>query len=253
MKILFPMALVAVVFAGCAAPEAPPVAKPPNKFTAAFAKPAWFDSIPAPDVHTAEEVSALWQSEARCCGDSSAVLENARIFYKSCYNAIAAHYDDEKLVVLCLWLMDLAADPEQTRQLASFLVENFSHHRNSVERCANCMPGDTVARVTLELAMLESRESNNKQRPIGRIESLLDRREDEISYWVQAEIYEFLGRLYLEAGLTQERLSRYEAAYGRLDRLKEINEPLKARFAPVRKIYETMTKTPLAMDVERTN
>jgi hypothetical protein len=245
------IAFIALACSGCGAPETPQAAKaPPTKFEATFSKPAWFDSIAAPDLSTYAEVSTLWQSQKRCCGDSSAVLTNNRIFYKSCFNAISRHYEDEDLVVECLWLMDVAADSNQRTQLARFLVDNFGHHKNHVDDCANCMPGDTVARVTLDLARYESAESNNKEHAIQRIENLLDTREDEVSYWVQAEIYEFLGQLYLEAGLTQERLNRYQRAYARLDRLKEINEPLKRRFAPIQKIREVMLKTPAPTHAE---
>ncbi|HET9864261.1 MAG TPA: hypothetical protein VFP37_12510 [Steroidobacteraceae bacterium] len=228
MQAAFPVLLL-VLIGGCEAP-------PPSKFEQTFSKPDWFDSIEAPEVATDEEVSSLWQSTDRCCGNDENVVKNNRIFYKSCFNAISKHYEDETLVVECLWLMDVGAEREQKRELARFLVENYGDHRNRVDDCANCMPGDTVARVTLELARYESRDSNDKSRPIGRIENLLDRREDEISYWVQAEIYEFLGQLYLEAGVTRQRLDRYERAYARLDRLKDVNEPLNRRFGPIEKI-----------------
>jgi hypothetical protein len=234
---------LALASAGCQEATTPAVTRAPTKFEATFFKPAWFDSVRAPELSTAEEVSTLWQSEKRCCGmHDDEVLRNNRIFYKSCFNAISAHYEDEELVVMCLSLMDVAADPTQRTELARFLVDNFAHHKNSVEHCANCMPADRVARTTLDLARYESRESNNKQRPIERIEKLLDTREDEISYWVQAEIYEFLGQLYLESGLTQGQLSRYKNAYVRLDRLKEVNEPLKSRFEPIQKNYDLMMK-----------
>jgi hypothetical protein len=245
------VAWLALAFAGCGASSAPAATGAANKFAATFSKPSWFASVRAPEVHTADEVSTLWQSERRCCGDSDTVTKNNRIFYKACFNAINAHYEDERLVVMCLWLMDVGADKEQRQALRRFLVDNFPHHKNSVDHCANCMPADTVARVTLTLAQLESRESNDKRGPITRIEKLLDTREDEISYWVQAEIYEFLGAVYLEDGLTQPRLERYEKAYARLDRLREINEPLQTRFAPIKKHHEMMLKLSAKTNVEK--
>jgi hypothetical protein len=209
----------------------------PNKFEQTFTEPEWFDSVAAPEVNTSEQVSALWQSEKRCCEDANVLLKNNRIFYKSCFNAITDNYENEELVVKCLWLMDAGADKEQRVRLKRYLVDNFGHHRNSVDNCANCMPGDTVARVTLELARYESRTSNSKKQPIKLLEDLLDSRLDEISYWVQAEIYEFLGVLYLEDGVTEDRQNRYEETYYRLKKAKQYNEPLEKRFAQIEKKY----------------
>ena len=250
----FSIVFLAFAFAGCEAPtklEAPTQPKAPTKFEETFSKPGWFDSVDAPEISTSAEVSALWQSEKRCCEDANTVLRNNRIFYKSCFNAIIAHYEDEELVVKCLWLMDAGAEKGQRTELARFLVDNFADHKNSVDDCANCIPADTVGRVTLDLARYESRGSHTKDGAIARIENLLDTREDEISYWVQAEIYEFLGELYLEAGLTQQRLDRYQQAYARLNRVKEFNESVERRFAPVEKIYKVMLRTAEPQNVER--
>ncbi len=186
--------------------------KESNKFEKTFAKPLWFNSIDASEVNSSDEVSALWQSEKRCCEDSVKLLKNNRIFYKSCYNAISKNYNDEQVVVLCLWLMDAGAGSDQRIELSRFLVENFSKHKNRVDNCANCMPADTVARVTLELASYEGRHNNSKKVAIERIERLLDSRSDEISYWVQAEIYEFLGDIYLEDGVLKTEPDHFPAA-----------------------------------------
>jgi hypothetical protein len=239
---IFFIVFLALVFSDC---------KAQTRFEETFAKPAWFASVKAPRISTPEEVSALWQSEKRCCENPNTLLRNNRIFYKSCFNAISAHYENEELVVLCLWLMDVGAESGQRMELARFLVDNFGHHKNSVDNCANCMTGDTVARATLDLARFESRAGSNKERSIERIEGLLDTRANEISYWVQAEIYEFLGELYLEAGPTQERLDRYKQAYARLDRVKEYNEPLERRFPPLEKIYKVLLKTAEPVKVEK--
>lgn len=236
-KIIF--LLLFLVIAGC---------KENNKFEEKFDKPLWFNSIDAPEVNNSDEVSTLWQSEKRCCEDAATLLKNNRVFYKSCYNAISKNYNDEQMVVLCLWLMDSGADSNQRIELSKFLVENFSKHKNRVDNCANCMPGDTVARVTLELANYESRNKESKKVAIERIESLLDSRSDEISYWVQAEIYEFLGDIYLEDGITPERIDRYTKAYNKLNKVKEYNEPLANRFSPIEKRYQLLLSPPEATE-----
>ncbi len=222
------LTIAAVAIAGCSEP---------NKFEQTFAKPAWFDSVDAPELNTVAQLDALWQSKKHCCGGDEGVLENNRVFYKACYNAITDHYENEEMVVKCLWLMDVGAESKQRVELSRFLIENYPDHKSSVDNCVNCMPGDTIARETLDVAQYESRMSQSKAQPIGRIEALMDSRRNEISYWVQAEIYEFLGKLYLEDGITKARLERFEAAYQRLDRAKDFNDPLKDRFPAVEKMH----------------
>lgn len=212
----------------------------PSEFESEFAKPEWFSSVEAPDIHTPEEVSSLWQSEKRCCEEKNTLLKNNRIFFKSCFNAISEHYEDEELVVLCLWLMDVGAASKQKIKLSRFLVENFSHHKNSITGCVNCLPGDTVARETLTLARYESRLNNSKDESIRLIENVLDKRIDEISYWVQAEIYEYLGKLYLESGLDDRRLERMREVYERFNRVRKYNSPLERRYESFDKIYRVI-------------
>jgi len=223
--------MLVIIITGCSKP---------NKFESEFEKPEWFDAIEAPSVHSSNEVSALWQSEKRCCEDENTLLKNNRIFYKACFNAISDHYEDEELVVKCLWLMDIGAESDQKVQLTRFLVQNFSHHKNSIAGCANCMPGDTVARETLTLARYENRLSNTKDTSIRLIENVLDNRLDEISYWVQAELYEYLGKLYLESGLNDERLERMKEVFDRFNNVKKYNEPLERRYKSFEKIYQVI-------------
>jgi hypothetical protein len=232
----FIFVLSLILVAGC---------EEPNKFVQNFAAPDWFDSVDAPEINSVEEVDALWQSEKRCCEDADVLLKNNRIFYKSCFNAISDNYGNEELVVKCLWLMGVGADGEQRIQLKRYLVENYGRHRNRVDNCANCMPGDIVARVTLELARHENRTSKSNTRPIKLLEDLLDSRLGEISLWVQAEIYEFLGVLYLEDGITEERLERFEETYNRLKTAKQDNAPLEKRFAPIETLHNLIIQATL--------
>lgn len=228
MKYTYVMVIFLLLLSGCSEP---------NKFEQEISKPDWFDSIDAQKVQNEDEVSALWQSKKRCCVDKHVLLNNNRIFYKSCYEAIANHYDDERLVVKCLWLMDSGADSEQRIQLSRFLVDNFSHHKNSITGCVNCMPADTVARETTSLARYE-RRLGNRENAIDIIETLLDKRVNEISYWVQVETYELLGKMYLERGITTENVARFQEASERLFRAKDYNEPLQKRYGKFDTIYK---------------
>ncbi|MBL4781219.1 MAG: hypothetical protein JKX92_03160 [Porticoccaceae bacterium] len=212
----------------------------PNKFESEFEKPEWFNSIDAPALSTVNEVSALWQSEKRCCEDENTLLKNNRVFYKGCFNGIVDHYENEGLVVKCLWLMDIGAEPDQRVQITRFLIKNFSHHKNSIARCSNCMSGDTIARETLTLARYEKRLSNSKDKSIRLLENVLDNRLDEISYWVQAELYEYLGELYLESQLNDERLERMREVFDRFNKVKKYNEPLERRYKSFEKVYQVI-------------
>jgi hypothetical protein len=183
-------------------------------------KPDWFNSVEAPIANTSEDVTNVWQSKKRCCESKRVLQDNNREFYKTCYRAIENHFSDEELVVKCLWLMDSGASREQSKKIKRYLVSHFSHHKKNISRCANCAPGDTVARVTLELARMQ-RSQGSPEESIKLIESVLDQRRDEISPWVKTEIYTALARWYanddrarreriLEALKNLENQSRFE-------------------------------------------
>ncbi|RYZ81732.1 MAG: hypothetical protein EOO68_35455 [Moraxellaceae bacterium] len=59
-----------------------------------------------------------------------------------------------------------------------------------------------------------------------------------------AEIYEFLGDMYLEDGVTPERRERYTTAFTKLNQVKDYNEPLAKRFAPIEKRYKLLLNPP---------
>ncbi len=207
-----------------------------SDFEAKIPKPEWFGSVAAPEVGSATEVSALWQSKERCCIDAAQLLANNREFYKSCYSGIVGHPDDEEMVVKCLWLMGAGAPSEQQIPIRQYLVDNYSHHRNSVADCVNCAPGDTVSRVTAELANLRFAKGDVEE-AIRLIENVLDRRGGEVSLWVQTEIYASLGRMYLASSVTKTRKARMTAAYERLNRAKAVNPAVERRIERLEKVY----------------
>jgi len=104
--------------------------------------------------------------------------------------------------------MVAGAESRQKVEITCFLVENCSEHKNSIAGCVNCAPADTVARATADLAAFE-RRMGDARAAIRLLEHLLAIRSDEISYWVQAEIYQSLGRMYLESGVTPEARARF--------------------------------------------
>ena len=68
------------------------------------------------------------------------------------------------------------------------------------------------------------------------LESVFDRRGQEVSAWVQAELYTHLGKLYLKTELTTERKQRIENANERLLRVKD-HETMKQRYPEFERVY----------------
>ncbi len=198
-------------------------------FETKIPKPEWYDSIELVELNNVGELDSLWRGKKRCCIDESMLLANNREFYKACYEAITNNPENEELVVKCLWLMDAGADKDQRIGISRFLVENFGNHKNSVEHCRNCSPGDTVARVTKDLARMEKAQGQIDH-AISLLEDLLDSRGDEVSHWIQVEIYEVLGGMYLSSVVTNERKDRLNSAYNRLSGVRREDNGVERRF-----------------------
>ena len=207
-----------------------------ENFESKIPKPAWYNSIDLVELNSVDELDTLWRGKKRCCTDESTLLANNREFYKACYEGIVNNADNEELVVKCLWLMDVGADKDQQIEIDRFLVKNFSDHRNSVERCVNCSPGDTVARVTKDLARMEKSQGQTDH-AISLLEDLLDSRRGEISLWVQTEIYQVLGDMYLSSEVSNERKDRINSAYNRISSARHGDNGVENRFERFEKIY----------------
>jgi hypothetical protein len=167
-----------------------------QKFENTFKRPEWFKSTEWVKISNEKEMSKLWQSEKRCCQNKFSLNSNFKIFYKSCYNGILENYNDNELVVKCLWLMGFEKTKEQNSRLKKFIYENYFNHNSRVDNCANCMIGDIVARSTLSLSQYNKRENINYSVEI--LEKIIDKRGHEVSYWIQLDIYSYLIRLYSE-------------------------------------------------------
>jgi len=206
-------------------------------FESRIPKPAWYDSIELVEINDVGELDALWRGKKRCCIDESTLLANNREFYKACYESIVNNSENEELVVKCLWLMDVGADQGQRIDINRFLLENFGDHQNSVDRCSNCSPGDTVARVTKDLARKENAQGQIDH-AITLLEDLLDSRGGEVSLWIQTEIYEELGNMYLSSALTNERKDRINTAYNRLSGVRREDNGVESRFERFENTYK---------------
>lgn len=202
-------------------------------------EPEWLDDKDAPVLHTSEDVSRLWGSKKRCCISKRALIRNNREFYRSCYVAVAEHLDDDELVVKCMWLMDNALERNDRYTLQRSLLDRYPDHDDNVERCANCMPADTIARLTNELARQEIYRGNPEE-AIRLVENVLDKRLNEISLWVQVELYTSLAKWYAETTMTMAAIERLQSARDRLKRLRDRNQALDRRFDTFEKTLQSV-------------
>ena len=206
-------------------------------------KPKWFEKTTERIVRNDNDVTALWQSEKRCCEDSKDVLENRRIFYKACYNGIVKNPFDEDLVVKCLWLMGYSETKTTNPLLGKFLYENYFYHDNKIDNCVNCSKGDTVTRAVMDYA--ESIKINYLYRSIEMLERLLDERENDISNWIKIDLYKKLGYLYQRQDkITLRQIQRIERGIVYLDEVvKKGNE--KRSVLQMYNMLEQLKKMPI--------
>lgn len=184
-------------------------------FESAVPKPSWFESVSAPELNSLEEIYEVWQSYKWVDISKRRFEKNSREFNKACYIAVVEYDHDEEMVVTCLWLMGIGLDRNTVLQIDEYLITHYFHHRRRVDNCANCAPGDTVARVGEELSILKFGQGLPVE-ATSLLERILDERREEISPWVQAELLTTLGRMYLVEDLTEERIRRFENAYSLL-------------------------------------
>ena len=210
-----------------------------EEFENTFPKPEWFDEISAPTVENAKEVTTLWRSEKRCCGEPE-VKKNLKIMYKSCYNAILENYRDEELVVGCIPKMVNAAPSPQPHALWKFLVETYPDNKKDITRCSNCMEADTIARATHSLARYEYKETRLPGSSINLVESFMDKRGEQTSPWIKAEIFEFLGKLYVEKGVTEDTKLRYQNIHAALSESVASKSVKPWRLKNFNKVYDTI-------------
>lgn len=200
--------------------------RPAQSTLGGFEHPYWARVGHAPVVDDEAELQALWLSTPRCCSEES--VENNRIFYRACVDAIERHPRDEHLVVKCLWLMQVALDKGSAR-LNELIVNRYFHHKDSLRNCANCAPGDTVSRVSQELAGHYAAR-RDLSAAISLLERVIDERGVETSPWVRIEGYTQLCELYLRTQISSAREERIRAAHLELERLKD-ERTIAPRFA----------------------
>ena len=177
--------------------------------------PEWIDSVKVVELSSAKEVSQLWQSKKRCCIAENKLRKNQREFYKACYVAVARNPNDQNLVAKCLQLMDSGMESTVRRQINEHFVSNYFYFESPIDRCYNCLPADPIANASRDLAWLEYR-SDNPHKAIKTVKNVLSARLDEISPFVQMNLYVALAHFYTTTGYSDEELQALLAARDRL-------------------------------------
>lgn len=199
--------------------------RPAQSTHGGFEHPYWARIGRAPAIDDEADLDALWLSAPRCCSQDS--VQNNRIFYRACADAIERHPQDDQIVVKCLWLMQVALDKGAWR-LNEQIVNRYFHHKDSLRNCANCAPGDTVSRVSQDLAEHYGARGDLSA-ATSLLERVLDERGAETSPWVRIEGYTKLCRLYLRNEVSNAREERIRHAHLEFEQLKNA-ETIATRF-----------------------
>lgn len=239
MQKLLVLLITVWVLVGCTETDDPDFGES-TEFTRAAVQPDWFAKTKTHPLESWDDVQTLWRSEKHCCGNDFGVKKANREFYKSCYRAIQKKPADPNLEPYCLWLMDVALDYDDSIQLSRYLLKNHSQYQQPINYCANCSPGDLIARVTRDVAIYEANREKKPFEASARLERLLDEQESRISFWVLGEIYESLADMYLQLPSPEEKIPDFRARIDRLELIWPADENQQWRLDNVRKAYSTL-------------
>ncbi|MCK5662100.1 MAG: hypothetical protein KAI17_01370 [Thiotrichaceae bacterium] len=189
----------------------------------------WFDDVDAPEIHSKEELSKIWQSKPRCCVPKRELEQNNREFYKACYVAMQKYPSDDDIVATCLWLMDGALETRAERiKINEYFIQKYFYYNKPLDRCANCDRANVSVRIARELAR-QYKSTNRFGKAIKLLERINDERQLDTSDWVIAELSTQLGKYYLSPEYIGNNTQRIEANYLKLKPFRN-NETLGKRF-----------------------
>lgn len=203
--------------------------------------PVWLKDIRAPSINNEAELDRLWQSVPRCCSDT--VRQNDQIFYKSCSDAIDKHPSDSALVVKCLWLMSGLWEVSgiHRQYLKEIVVNRYRQHRDSLQNCAHCAPGDTVSRTAEELAGIYA-GSNRSDDALALLESVMSQRKSDTSDWVRIETWTEYGRILLKSQITASRKQTMAGACAEFA-AKQNEDTIRQRYAALNTVCQRLQIT----------
>ena len=172
-------------------------------FVSAAPRPAWWASVQTPyRVDNVGDLLAAWQGFPR--GDDG---RGERQFFKAAYRGIVDHPDDEHVVATAIDLLHWVVDDYPHRlPLAQWGYDHYFQHRQRVDNCANCMPGDRTQGLTLNLSRLLMAAGRHDE-AIAVCRRLIDARGADVSPYRLAETWERIAWAHREKG-ERERARR---------------------------------------------
>jgi tetratricopeptide (TPR) repeat protein len=165
-------------------------------FVSVAPRPAWWASVQTPyRVENVGDLLAAWQGFPR--GDDGL---GERQFFKAAYQGIVDQPNDEHIVAtavdLLYWVVD---DYPHRLALAQWGWERYFQHRQRVDNCANCMPGDRTQGLTQNLSRLVM-AAGRPDDAIAVCRRLIDERGADVSPYKLAETWDRMAWAYWEKG-----------------------------------------------------
>jgi len=181
-------------------------------FVSAAPRPAWWASVQTPyRVDNVGDLLAAWQGFPR--GDDGL---GERQFFKAAYRGIVDHPDDEHVVATAIDLLHWVVDDYPHRlPLAQWGYERYFQHRQRVDNCANCMPGDRTQGLTQNLSRLLMAAGRHDE-AIAVCRRLIEERGADVSPYKLAETWDRIAWAHWEKGererareVVREALAKY--------------------------------------------
>lgn len=182
-------------------------------FTASAPKPDWWDKVETPyRVQSYGDLMAAWQGYPR---EAAQRVTGERQFFKAAYQGILDRPDDPHTVATAIqFLHYVVSDYPQRIGLAEFGVNRYFGYRQRTDNCANCMPGDTVQALALNLSQLYSAAKRyNEAIAVNR--RLIDERGKDVSPYKLAETWNQIAWTHWHAGERERAIQAAREALGK--------------------------------------
>lgn len=182
-------------------------------FTAAAPKPEWWDKVETPyHVQSYGDLMAAWQGYPR---EAAQRLSGERQFFKAAYQGILDHPDDPHIVVTAIqFLHYVVPDYPQRIGLAEFGVNRYFDYQQRTDNCANCMPGDAVQALALNLSQLYA-STNRYDEAIAVNQRLITERGKDVSPYKLAETWNQVAWSHWHAGERERAIQVAHEALGK--------------------------------------
>lgn len=186
-----------------------------SEFTSLAPLPQWWDevTVSGEGVHNVKDLRRYWQSKGRSGADSQ-VLKNNQEFFKAAYSGIVNYPLDDDLIVEAIWLMNVVVnDYPQLINIQEFAIKHYFYHDHPTNYCVNCMPADPMAWIVNDAAYAYVFKHNvNESKAVDLIFRVLKERGEDISPWLQVELYERLAWIFMSSKKYSEGIPVIERA-----------------------------------------